>query len=60
MWGKKAGGKQTILMCELAAQHETGLIITLGLLSSPTHCIASLQQPDGGLSRILSAQKRVP
>lgn len=47
-------------MCELAAQHQTGLIITLGLLSSPTHSIASLQQPDGGLSRIHPAQKTGP
>lgn len=35
---KKRERKEPILMCEL----ETGLIITLGLLSSPTHSVASL------------------
>lgn len=43
---KKNKGKrerrEPILMCESAAQLETGLIMTLGLLSSPTHSIASL------------------
>lgn len=35
---KKRERKEPILMCEL----ETGLIITPGLLSSPTHSVASL------------------
>lgn len=33
---------EPMLMCELAVQQETGLIITLGLLCSPTHSPASL------------------
>lgn len=41
--GKKGKEKsEPMLMCESAAQQETGLIITLGLLCSPTHSITSL------------------
>ncbi len=41
---KKKGRERSepMLMCESAAQQETGLIITLGLLCSPTHSITSL------------------
>lgn len=54
---KRSGGKP-IVMCESAAQQETGLIITLGLLSSPTRSQASLQQRNSGRSRILISLQR--